>query len=319
MTHTRICILGGTGFVGSRLARRLAANGRSLRILTRRRERHRDLLVLPGVELIEANAHQPSVLTRQLSGCDVVVNLVGILNEKGDRGAGFGHAHVELAGKVVNACRDSGVRRVLHMSALGADAEHGPSHYLRTKGAAEDLMHAAADLQVTSFRPSVIFGPGDSFFTRFAALLRLSPVVFPLACPDSGFSPVYVGDVAAAFAAALDDDRSVGDRLELCGPRHYTLKELVEYAARCAGLHRTVIGLGHGLSRLQASVLEHVPGKPFSRDNYRSLQLDSVCRHNALPELGIEPTAIETVVPRYLGNGGARGRFDGYRRQARRG
>lgn len=312
-----LCVLGGTGFVGRTLVQRLVGEGREVRVLTRYRERHRDLLVLPTLELVQADVHDPQTLIEHFKDCDAVVNLVGILNEKGHDGRGFWTAHVELARKVVEACRGTGVRRLLHMSALNADATHGPSHYLRTKGEAEDLAHAAAGLQVTSFRPSVIFGPGDSFFNRFAKLLKLTPGIFPLACPQARFSPVYVGDVAAAFGAALDDRTSVGRRYELCGPRSYTLEQLVQYTARRAGLKRWIAGLSDGLSRLQAGVFEYLPGKPFSYDNYLSLQADSVCRENGLMSLGITPTPVEAVVPGYLGRNPRAG-YTHFRRSARR-
>ena len=312
-----LCVLGGTGFVGRALVQRLAGEGRQARVLTRYRERHRALLVLPTLELVQADVHDPQTLVEHFRGCDAVVNLVGILNEKGHDGRGFWTAHVELARKVVEACRGAGVRRLLHMSALNADATHGPSHYLRTKGEAEDLVHAASDLQVTSFQPSVIFGPGDGFFNRFARLLKLTPGVLPLACPQARFSPVYVGDVAAAFVAALDDRTSAGRRYELCGPRSYTLKQLVQYTARCAGLKRWIVGLSDRLSRLQASVFEYLPGKPFSYDNYLSLQTDSVCRENGLMSLGITPTPVEAVVPGCLGRK-AQVRYSHFQRSTRR-
>jgi len=287
-------MLGGTGFVGRHLVSRLAEQRLPIKVLTRRRERHRALLVLPTVKLIEADVHDPAQLHQHFQGCDTIINLVGILNEKGHDGAGFTHVHLELARKVVSACRTGRVRRLLHMSALGANA--GPSHYLRTKGAAENYVHANAGkgIRVTSFRPSVIFGPDDSFINRFATLLKLSPVM-PLACPNARFAPVYVGDVVEAFARSLRDESTYGKRLDLCGPREYTLKEIVEYTAKVMGVKRLVIGLPDSLSRLLAMVLEHVPGKPFSLDNYRSLSRDSVCKGDPCP------TGLESVVPLYLG------------------
>jgi len=318
---SKICILGGTGFVGRHLTRTLADQGHRVRVLTTNPERHRDLLVLPRVELVEANVHAPQVLARQLEGQDVAVNLVGILNERGFDGSGFHHVHVELTRKLVHACQDTGVSRLLHMSALHADAAHGPSHYLRTKGEAEALAHAAGSgyFHVTSFRPSVIFGPDDSFINRFAALLRVTPLFFPLACPNSRFAPVYVGDVVAAFIHSLDDRASAGRRYDLCGPQEYTLKQLVEATAEWSGLqHRSIIGLNDTLSRLQARVFQLLPGKPLSMDNYRSLQIDSVCEHNDLPALGINPTAIEAVMPAWLASGKARDRYDRFRRGAHR-
>jgi NADH dehydrogenase len=206
------------------------------------------------------------------------------------------------------------------MSALHADAAEAHSRYLKTKGEGEDRAHAAAtpNLGVTSFRPSVIFGPGDSFFNRFAALLKLSPLFFPLACPDSRFAPVYVGDVAAAFCKALADDATRGQRLELCGPDSYSLKELVVYTRDTLGLKKPVIGLGDALSRWQARLLGLMPGRPFTLDNYYSLQHDSLCTDNALPALGITPTAVNTIAPGYIAGRNLRGRFQAFRQVARR-
>jgi len=318
MSYESICILGGTGFVGRHLANRLTRNGCKVRILTRRRERHRELLVNPQITLIEADIHDPDTLHRNIADMDAVINLVGILNETGKPGSGFNRAHVELPGKIVAAAMGSGVRRLLHMSALNADAAEPRSRYLKTKGRGEDLVHAAAGqgMVVTSFRPSVIFGPGDSFFNRFATLLKLSPVVFPLACPNSRFAPVYIGDVAEAFCRALDDATG-GERLELCGPEVFTLRQLVEYTRDQLGSRRCIIGLGDTLSRLQAAVAGMLPGKPFSMDNYYSLQRESVCTRNALPSLGITPTPVAAVVPGYLGGRHARGRYREFRRHSR--
>lgn len=311
--YKTICVLGGTGFVGHHLVSRLAAARYQVKILTRRRERHRDLLVLPTVRILEADAHNPRVLAKEFEDQDVVINLVGILNEKKDNGQGFRRAHTELAEKVVHACQQSGVKRLLHMSALHADARRGPSYYLKTKGEAEDLVHAAQGIEVTSFRPSVIFGPGDSFFNRFYSLLKMAPVL-PLACGQSRFAPVYVGDVADAFVKSLRDPDTYGQRYDLCGPEEYTLKELVEYTARTAHLRRMVIGLGPFPSRLMANIFQYMPYiKPLTRDNYRSLQVDSVCA-GPFPEVfGITPTAINEVVPTYLSHTSYRDRYQQFR------
>ncbi|MDV3238268.1 MAG: complex I NDUFA9 subunit family protein [Gammaproteobacteria bacterium] len=322
MADQKICIIGGSGFVGRHLAHRLTREGWRVTIPTRRRERQRALLVDPRVTLIEADVHDPATLRGLIAGCDAVVNLVGILNEhRGPAGQAFARAHVALPEKIVAAMRDAGVRRLLHMSALNADPREAHSLYLRTKGQGEDLVHGAAreGLEVTSFRPSVIFGPGDSFFNRFATLLRLTPLVFPLACAESRFSPVYVGDVVEAMARALRDRSTIGKHCDLCGPEVYTLAQLVEYTADQLGLRRRIWRLNDALSRLQARALEFVPGKPFSRDNYWSLQKDSVCGRNGLIELGIRPTAVDAVVPGYLGRRGARGAYQRFRERARRG
>jgi NADH dehydrogenase len=310
-----VCLLGGSGFVGGHLAALLSAHGYRVRIPTRRSTRHAALRVLPGIDLVEADVHDTDALRAALQGCAAAVNLVAILNE-GSAG-GFRDVHVELPRNLARLCREAGVRRLLHMSALNADAARGPSRYLRSKGEGEDLAHQAEGVQVTSFRPSVIFGPDDHFFNRFASLLKMSPWLFPLACPQARFAPVFVGDVAQAMLAALEDPRTVGQRYELCGPHAYTLRELVEYTARVLELRRRVIGLGRGLSRLQAAVMGHLPGKAFTHDNYLSLQVDAVCTGGFPSLFGIEPAPVEALVPLYLRHRDQRGRLDEYRQRAR--
>ena len=303
MNINKLAILGGSGFVGSSLANLLAQHDLKVRVPTRSRERARHLWVLPNTELVECNIHDQNTLTEVLTDCDVVINLVGILNERKDDGVGFRAVHVELTDKIIKACKANRIGRLLHMSALNADP-FGHSYYLRTKAQAEDLLTKAADdgLRITIFRPSVIFGPGDDFLNRFAQLLRLSPLVFPLACPDARFQPVYVGDVAEAFFRALGNPDTYGQRYDLGGPVVKTLAELVKYVAETIGLKRCIVPLGPRLSRAQANILEYFPGKPFSRDNYRSMHEDSVCRgDNGLTQLGIAPTALDAVVPKYLG------------------
>ncbi|BAU46736.1 epimerase [Sulfurifustis variabilis] len=306
MPALNVCLLGGTGFVGRAIAARLAQGGHRQRVPTRRHANHRDLLVHPGLVLVEGDVHEPSFLRRQFEGMDVVINLVGILNSRDRAGRQFERVHVELPGKVAQACEQAGVKRLLHMSALHATRD-APSRYLRTKAAGEEAAHAASpELRVTSFRPSVIFGSRDGFTNRFAGLLRLAPGVFPLACPDSRFQPVYVEDVAQAFVAAIPEHRTFGRRYDLCGPRIYTLREIVAYVAELQGKRVRILGLGDRLSRLQAAVLELAPGKPFSRDNYRSLTVDSVCAEgaNALRGVfGVMPTPLERVAPGWLTRG----------------
>ena len=309
MSISKIGILGGTGFVGRALARRLSGAGYALKVLTRRRAANqRALSLLPNLELVEADVHDPAQLSAHLSGCDAAVNLVGILNERGRSGAGFYHAHAELADKVIRACRENRIERLLHMSAINADATGGTSHYLRSKGTAEDRVHAATGLNVTSYRPSVIFGQDDSFFNRFAGLIRIMPGVFPLACAEARFAPVFVEDVARAMADTLPDPAHFGKRYDLCGPRSYTLKELVEFTASCTGRNRVVIPLPGFAARLQglafdlAGFIFPVLGieQPFSTDNYRSMLADAVCRRNDLETLGISPATVESIVPAYL-------------------
>ena len=303
MTRRTVCVFGGTGFVGRALATRLMQAGHDVRIPTRRLDRHKDLLVLPTVSLRPGDVYDPGFIRDVIGGCDAVINLVGVLNE--GRGATFAAAHVTLPEKIVAACQEQGVPRLLHMSALNAAAS-APSRYLRSKAAGEEIVRVS-DLAFTVFRPSVIFGRRDGFLNRFARLLKLAPGLFPLACPNARFQPVYVEDVTRAFAQALGEYRTHGQTYALCGPRVYTLQEIVEYLARLLHRKQRIVGLNDTLSRLQATLAEFVPGKPFSRDNYASLKLDSVCDGpNALTDVfGIRPTLLDEIAPSYIVRHGA--------------
>lgn len=320
MQHT-LCIFGGTGFVGRHLARALTAAGHRLRIPTRHPERHRDLRVFPGVTLLAGDVvHDGSVMRKALDGCDIAINLIGILNERRDNGKEFHALHVALVEHMLNACREKRVSRFLHMSALNADAANGSSYYLRTKGEGENRVHAASGIEATSFRPSVIFGRDDHFTNRFAALLRKAPIL-PLACARSRFAPVHVEDVVQAFVRSLDKPAAIGQRYDLCGPKEYSLLEIVEYLNRELGLNRLILPLGPRLSKLQARILQHFPGKPFTLDNWRSLQTDSVCPEGdrVLREIfGLEPTPLEAAVPLYLRPDTLRAHYTRWRQTARR-
>ncbi len=313
MKTRRVAIFGGTGFVGRHLSARLIDCGIEVRVLTRNAQQHRDLKVLPGLRLIEGDPYDAGDRARLVAGCDAVINLVGILNEQG--AATFRRAHVELPKGILETCRQQGIRRLLHMSALNADATRAPSQYLRSKGEGENLVHTyGREVAVTSFRPSVIFGPEDSFINRFARLLRLTPGVFPLACPDARFAPVWVGDVSLAFIQALDDPCSHGRRIDLCGPKDYRLREIVDFVARTIGVHRAIVGLPDWAARLQARLLEWAPGKPFTRDNYLSLQVPSVCP----PGSERCPNSMEALVPTWLGDRHHEIRLQKLRAMARR-
>jgi NADH dehydrogenase len=315
MRPLSIVVLGGTGFVGTHLCSRLIRDGHSVRVLTRNRERAKHLIVLPGLELVNANVHDAAVLTEQFRGRDVVINLVGILNESGRSGAGFRRAHADLARKVVAACRSSGVSRLLHMSSLRAD-ENAPSHYLRTKGEAERAVREeSGHVEWTIFQPSVIFGPGDGFMNKFASLLRTFPAV-PLARAGARFAPVYVGDVVTAMARSLEDRHTYSATFQLCGPEVYTLKELVCYVRDLLGLKRSVFGIPDAIGATQAFVMDFVPGKPLSTDNFRSLQLDSVCTESGLARLGIPATPLRAIVPGYLGPREKNAQLSDFRRAA---
>ncbi len=312
MKIQKICILGGAGFVGRHLAARLANRGYALRVLTRHPQRRREIELLPGAELVGADVHDPKALAEQFAGCDAVINLIGVLHEYPNQS--FRAVHAELPAKVVEACRAAGVRRLLHMSALRADADQGPSQYLFTKGEGERTVMQAKDLAVTCFKPSIIFAPDDDFFNKFAGLLKFN-LVLPLACPNSRFAPVYVEDVARAFEVALENDATIGQSYELCGPRVYTLKEIVEDIARMLGKKRLVVGLPDSLAQLQAKLFGLLPVKIFTLDNYLSLQADSVCACNGLEALGIVPRSVEGIMPAHF----AEHPYDTLRQAARRG
>ncbi len=300
----KIGLLGGTGFIGKQLLSRWIKMGWQIKALTRSREQHRELLVLPSVELVVMDVYDQKQLNKQLADCEVVINLVGIRNESGNDGSGFHKAHVELAQKVLAAMQVNNIKRLLHISALNADAKEGKSHYLRTKGEAEDLVHQATDINVTSFRPSLVFGENTPFFNKFRALLSVPSPLFMLPSGHAKFAPVWINDVLEAMLQTIDNPEHYGKRYNLCGPEVYTLKELVIYLAKLMEVTRYVLPLNDNTSYWVANVMEKlVPGKPYSLDNFYSAQVESVCDdNNHLKQLGITPRAMEIIMPRFYSN-----------------
>lgn len=294
----KIVVLGGTGFVGRALVHGLQAQGHRVDVLSRNRERLRDLFVYEHVRVLSAREYDAAALAGYFKGADAVINLVGVLQSAGFDGKDFERAHVGLTETVISAMKTAGVRRLLQMSSLRAG--EGDSAYLRTRGVAESRVKASG-LDWTLFQPSVIFGPGDGLFCRFAPLVKWFRVI-PLARAGTRFQPVYVKDVVEAMLTALKRADTRGQSYPLVGPQTYTLAELVQYTARVLGLRRTVIGLPNVLGRLQGLVCDFLPAqlKPFSGDNFKSLALDSVSTRNGLTELGITPAALEYIVPDYL-------------------
>ena len=313
MGPSTIVVLGGGGFVGRHVVSRLVSEGHRVVVPTRRREDVRHLILLPTIEVVEADIHDPKVLERLFDGSAAVVNLVGIISESGSNT--FDRVHAELPRKVIAACHNAGVRRLLHMSALGASAD-APSRYLRSKAAAEAMV-AASGLHWTMFRPSVIFGPEDAFLNMFATLARMMPVI-ALASPKARFQPVYVGDVAQCVVQSISDEITFGGCYDLCGPRVYTLQELVAYVGEITGSVRPIVKLGPGLSRVMATVLEHLPGKIMTRDNLASMQRDNVCECPFPAVFGLSPTALDAVAPSYLSPSALRSPFDRYRAESGR-
>ncbi|MGZ8201733.1 MAG: complex I NDUFA9 subunit family protein [Burkholderiales bacterium] len=308
-----ICVLGGSGFVGRHVCNALAARGLRVTVPARDRERAKvDLITLPTVDVVTADIHDPEALREVTRGCEAVINLVGVLH--GGRGkASFEQAHVELPRKVVEACRRNGIRRLIQMSALNA-AVNAPSEYLRSKGEAENIVRLSG-LDVTIFRPSVIFGRDDQFLNLFAGLTRTLPVIV-LGSPNARFQPVFVEDVATAFAESVTRLESFGQSYDLVGPKVYALRELVRYVGHITGHPRPIVGLGDAPSRLQASLMGMLPIKLLTRDNYLSMKVDSVS-HQPFP-FGIAPEPLEAAAPRWLARQTPRARYPVFRNRAHR-
>ena len=316
MDLKRVCLIGGTGFVGRTVASQLSPSGVRIRVLTRHEQAAAPVKMLPTVEVMTGSPYDDASLDGALDDMDAVVNFVGILAEGGGRT--FQAAHVDLPRRIAEACHRQGVQHFLHVSALGASPT-GPSAYQRSKGAGEEaLKQAAGILPWTIFRPSLIFGEGDKSLNMFADLARVFPVI-PLGRAGARFQPVWVDDVARAICAAIGDARAFGQTYELCGPRAYTLEELVRLAAGMVGKRPRIVPLGHALANLQAAVFERLPGKMLTRDNLRSMSVDNVC-DCAFPGIfGFQPAAIEAIMPQYIsGAGSPRGRYARFRHYAGR-
>jgi uncharacterized protein YbjT (DUF2867 family) len=311
-----VCVIGGSGFVGNHVVQQLAARGMRVRVPTRRRERAKALIVLPTVEVVNADVHDPATLDRMVAGADAVISLVGILHES--RAGDFARAHAELPRKIVDACRESGVRRLLHVSALKA-AHDAPSAYLRSKADGEQRIRAAqaSGIRTTILRPSVIFGREDHFLNLFARLARALPVI-ALASPRARFQPVHVEDVARAIVASVELSQTYDRNFDLCGPATYTLQELVEYVCTLLQMERPILPLNDEMSYLLARMMEWLPVKLISRDNYYSMKVDSVCDCPFPEVFGFHPSSLEAVVPMYLLDNTPRARYRWLRFRARR-
>ena len=320
MDIKKVLLLGGSGFVGTYIANRLSQRGIEVTIPTRRRERTKALIIQPNVEMPEVNINSEEALVALMQGKDAVINLVGILHSRDvvlPYSKDFAEAHVELPKRIVAACKKAGVRRLLHMSALGASPQ-APSEYLRSKGDGEAIVMAAqGELDVTVFRPSVIFGLGDSFLSMFASVLRKLPF-FPLGFGHARFQPVWAADVADAYVDSLGNAATFGQAYDLVGPRIYTLRELVDYTAELVGSKARIIALSEGWAYLQAGLMWLSPKPLMSPDNLRSMEVDSVCDGKCNLPANWHPTALEAIAPTYIAHNTPKGKLDSFRFRAGR-
>ncbi len=300
-----ITIIGGSGFIGRHLVRRLAQRGYRLRIGTRRPERARFLLPLGDVGQIvpvQVNVRDDTSVLAALNGASAAVNLVGVLHNRGHQT--FGALQAQGAGRVARLAKMAGVDTLVHLSAIGADAA-SRSSYARSKGEGEALVREAFARAVI-VRPSLVFGPEDQFFNRFAALAGVAPFLplFGKGLADAGatrFQPVFVGDVAAAIVACLENGEAAGQTYELGGPKTYTYRQIMELVLAYTGRRRPLVPVPIGLASIGAGLLQLLPSPPLTVDQLRLLQEDNVCSDaQGLGDLGVAATPLETVVPGYL-------------------
>jgi NADH dehydrogenase len=300
-----VTVFGGTGFLGRYAVRALARAGWRIRVATRRPHLAPELRVMGDVgqiELTQANVRAPDSVARALDEAEACVNLVGALWEHGPQR--FDALHVGGARAIAEACAAGGIGRLVHISAIGAEAE-GASKYARTKAEGEAAVRAALP-SATILRPSVVFGPEDDFFNRFGAMAAMSPALPLIGGGKTRFQPVYAGDVGAAIAAALDDADARGRTYELGGPGVYSFRELMQILCKEACRKRWLVPIPFGLAGAigvvgdLASVLPVAP--PLTSDQVQLLKRDNVAEHGlpGLAELGVVPTALEAVLPTYL-------------------
>lgn len=314
----RVLILGGTGFVGRHVCEKLTRLGCSMTVITRRASQAAAIQNLPRVRVLEGDVYNAAFLTQCMAQHDVVINLIAILHGSEEA---FAKAHVQLPTIIAQACQQSGLKRLIHISALGASLQ-GPSLYQRSKAQGEAVLQKAG-LDLTILQPSVIFGANDKFLNLFAQLQQIAPVV-PLAGANTRFQAVWVEDVAAAVAHCVMNASTAGHTYEICGPDIWTLKELVQKSGQWAGVRggkgRWVFGIPHALASVQALLMELAPGQPvMSRDNLRSMQVDNIASGKALglKDLNIQASSVGSIAPGYLGYKGACTKLDVFRAKGR--
>lgn len=310
MGYDNFIILGGSGFIGKQLAFAIANRGYKVTIPCRRPHRNKALLVHPNIRVVEADVFASDQLDDLCQNQQVMINLIGILNER--KRGDFRRIHVEFIKTLVDACTRHNIKRVLHLSALGASQATGTSRYLRSKGEGENLIHTFGhkELRVTSFQPSVVFGKNDQFINRFAGILPLCFGFFPLACGQSKFAPVYVGDLVEKIISSVDDKSTHSQRYTVCGPEVFSLQQILQLLVRTMGLSCRIVSLGKTTSKLQARVLQILPGKLLTMDNYRSMQTPSVCEEGKHC-----PTSLRQYIQDIGTRFGNKKHYDRFRRQ----
>jgi uncharacterized protein YbjT (DUF2867 family) len=315
MIIKQVCVIGGAGFVGSSIVRKLDAAGYKVKVLTRHRERAKHLILLPHVQVETSNIHDDSALTESLKGCDAVINLVGILHES--KINTFDSLHHQLPKRIAQRCQELGIKRFLHMSALQS-GETAPSEYLRSKAHGEAALSTFhKTMAITIFKPSVIFGREDRFLNLFASLIKYLPIIL-LAKPEAKFQPIWVEDVASVFVSSLQNDDTYSNSYELVGPTVYSMQALVQKVMQVMNKKRPIIGLSDKLSMMQAWVMEWLPIKLMTRDNVKSMEVDSVSSAPMAREITLSLTPLEAVIPEYIMNRTPRGDYDQYRAAAGR-
>jgi NADH dehydrogenase len=312
----KIVVLGGTGFIGRHICERLVQQGHEVTVPTRKLEQAREIQMLPRLQPVRCDVHDAAQLAQAVQGHEVLINLVAILHGSEEA---FERVHVALPRKIVAAAQTAGIQRIVHISSLGVSVD-APSAYLRSKARGEQVL-ADSGLDVRVLRPSVVFGEGDRLLNVFAQLQQLFPFM-PLAGADSQYEPVWVQDVAQAAVLLASDqyyqnksnktnkypdqtpkNASKSHIVEVAGDHTLTLRDLVALAGRSVGAQRPIFALPNALARLQATVMEKLPGPTLmSRDNLGSMQVPSVASGNlpGLRDLGIEPASIYAIAPAYL-------------------
>ena len=320
MKKLNIGLLGGTGFIGSVLSNTLVKRGHTIRISTRKTNHGRHLWVLPNTTVNEVDLNKQEEIDSFYRGCDILINLIGILNEKKDDGRGFTYAHTELTNRAIQTSKTNKIGHFIQISSIGADS-NSKSNYQKTKGDAENLISSKLNMnqRASIIRPSVVFGPNDKFINKFASLIKIFKGRIPLACPNSLLQPIFVDDLVSAIIAVIEEPKYREPVYEVGGPDVLQLVDIIRYICNILEIKDRIIPLNSFFSSVQAEFLEHIPGKPFSRDNLRSLKNNSVC--NKLPglrDLGVKPTAMNEVVPKYLSNKTYKDRFAHYRNSSGR-